>query len=97
MIKFVTGVDLGQSQDYTAISILECMKEGKEAKYYLRHLERVRGEPYFSIVKKDVKMIHYSALKGSASLVFDATGIGAHLIDFFGRSLVESCWCVHPR
>ena len=83
MIKFVAGVDLGQSQDYTAISILECMKEGKEAKYYLRHLERVRGESYPAIVKKVTKMIHSHMLKDNASLVVDATGVGAPLIDLF--------------
>lgn len=55
----------------------------KLGKYYLRHLERVRGESYPAIVKKVTKMMHSPMLKDNASLVVDATDVGAPLIDLF--------------
>lgn len=77
------GLDLGQSSDYTALSVLDQIKSGSEASYQVRHLERVRGVPYPEIVKKVTDIMHSPTLAGSSSLVVDQTGVGAPVVDLF--------------
>ena len=86
MTKFFLGVDLGQSQDYTAICVLERLKSEankKQFTYHLRHLERVRGMPYPSIVDRVAKLMHSPGLKDNAELVIDQTGCGRPVFDMF--------------
>lgn len=90
--KFVVGLDLGQSNDYTALSILEKLSPeggGKELAYHCRHLERVRGLPYPAIVDKVSAMLHNPALKGYAALVVDQTGVGAPVVDLFRQAKLK--------
>ena len=89
MNNFFVGIDLGQSQDYTASSILERMKRNKETIYNVRHLERVRGEPYPSVVNKIVKIVQSKGLKGHTSLVVDQTSVGAPVVDLFKDAGLE--------
>jgi hypothetical protein len=89
MIKFFVGLDLGQSRDYTALSILERLKNDKECVYHVRHLERIRGAPYPSIVEKTDRIMQSPGLKGCASLVVDQTGVGAPVIDLFQQAGLE--------
>lgn len=86
MIKFFVGIDLGQSQDYTALSILERLKNDKEHVYHVRHLERIRGAPYPAIVEKTARIMQSPGLKGCASLVVDQTGVGAPVVDLFEQA-----------
>lgn len=86
MIKFFLGLDLGQSQDYTALSILERMKNDKEHVYHVRHLERIRGAPYPAIVEKTARIMQSPELKDCASLVVDQTGVGAPVVDLFEQA-----------
>jgi hypothetical protein len=86
MTKFFVGVDLGQSLDYTAVSIIERLKsEGakKEYSYHVRHLERVRGVPYPKIVSSVARMVRSPGLQGDSSLVIDQTGCGRPVFDMF--------------
>lgn len=91
MLKFFVGLDLGQARDYTALSVLERLKpggdgNGKEYTYHVRHLERVRGEPYPAIVDKVVRMMHSPGLEREAALVVDQTGVGAPVVDLFRQA-----------
>lgn len=89
MNKFFVGIDLGQSQDYTAFSVLERLMNNKETIYHVRHLERVRGEPYPSIVNKTIKIMQSEGLIGDTSLVVDQTGVGAPVVDLFKQASLE--------
>lgn len=81
-MRFFIGLDLGQANDYTAISILEkIQKDNSENIYHIRHLERIRGIPYPDIVNKVIKVMSSAKLKEGAALVIDATGVGAPIID----------------
>jgi hypothetical protein len=80
---YVIGVDLGQSQDYTAIAIIEQLKQEGGAVYHVRKLERTRGTPYPDVVAR-VKDI-LQRLPG-AELVADQTGVGAPVVDMFVRA-----------
>ena len=73
---FYIGVDLGQSADYTAISVIEKVED----LYNLRHLERLPlGTSY-------IQMQASNPLKGNSCLIVDATGVGAPVIDMMRHS-----------
>ncbi len=86
LAKFFVGLDLGQSNDYTALSVLERISDGKEASYHVRHLERVRNVPYPQIVSKTSEIIRSPALTSNAALVVDQTGVGAPVVDLFRQA-----------
>lgn len=89
MTEFCVGLDLGQANDYTALSILERLPpedNGKEHSYHIRHLERTRGKPYPAIVEKVVEMMHSPALGKKATLIVDQTGVGAPVVDLFNQA-----------
>jgi len=82
MAKFYVGLDLGQSNDYTAVSVLDHVGDA----YHARHLGRLRGTPYPVIVDKVAEMLHSPALKDQAALVVDQTGVGAPVVDLFNQA-----------
>jgi len=86
MSKFYVGLDLGQSSDYTALSVLDQVASGNESSYQVRHLERVRGVPYPQIVTKVTEIMRSPALTGQAALVVDQTGVGAPVVDLFRQA-----------
>lgn len=75
-MRFVVGVDLGQTADYTAITILE---ERKRGSYDVRYLERLRNTPYPSIVRRLDHLV--KRLPEKPSMAVDATGVGRPVID----------------
>lgn len=84
--SYIIGVDLGQSQDYTAISVLEVRQSASQKPvYYVRHLERPSlGTPYPQIIEK-VERIYNSLNKENIApaLVLDVTGVGRPVFDTF--------------
>jgi hypothetical protein len=86
MSKFFLGLDLGQSSDYTALSVLDRVNPSNESFYHVRHLERVRGVPYPEIVRKVTDIMQSPALAGQADLVVDQTGVGAPVVDLFRQA-----------
>jgi hypothetical protein len=85
LAKFFVGLDLGQANDYTALSVLERQQPagGTEVSYHVRHLERVRNAPYPRIVEKVTAMLQAPPLAGESVLVVDETGVGAPITDLF--------------
>lgn len=83
MAKFFIGLDLGQANDYTALSVLEKLAGAGGPHYQCRHLERVRNVPYPDVVKTVGNMMRSPALAGGAALVVDQTGVGAPVVDLF--------------
>jgi len=101
--KFIVGLDVGQSCDYTALAIVERAElrgpwnaevwaYRKMAGLRLRYLERVElGTPYPEVVER-VRVITRSAeLRGQCSLVVDATGVGRAIVDLLRGADLE-CW-----
>lgn len=97
-MSYIVGVDLGQARDYTAVTVLDVVRQQEIPQgfiwsvaelregpvcYHLRHLERVRDERYPAIVKRVRSLV--MALKGdrSVDLVVDATGVGRAVVDLF--------------
>ena len=77
-MKFIVGLDLGQAQDFTALAVIERVEGG----YHVRHLERFPlGTVYPAIVERVAALMEREPLRGQATLVVDATGVGAPVVD----------------
>lgn len=88
MGDFILGLDLGQSKDYTALAVLEKHSSAQQpAVYHLRHLERPQlGTTYPAIVQRVAWLLAMPPLAGGASLVVDATGVGAPVVDLLRQA-----------
>jgi len=77
------GLDLGQAQDYTALSILQKVKEKKTdvIQYHTRHAERFAlGTTYPVMIDKLQERINALNVL-DYSVIADATGVGRPVID----------------
>lgn len=94
---FIISADLGQSNDYTAISVLERIIKGKgilgknrdgERRYHLRHLERPpRGTEYPVIVDRMIELYTSPQLEQCRkAVVIDLTGVGRPVYDLMVRN-----------
>lgn len=96
---FVLGLDLGQSQDYTALAIVERSDvETPDADGYvrvdkhfsLRHLERYPlGTPYPKVVDNVAKLMATPPLFDNCILMVDATGVGRAVVDIFHKAYLR--------
>ena len=82
--SYIVGLDLGQAQDYTALTILERFHEDRPVSYHLRHLERFQlGMPYPEQVARVKAMLEREPLEQNSTLVVDGTGAGRPVVDMF--------------
>ena len=92
-VQWVIGLDIGQRRDYTAIAILESLDHVtgqrdpvtfdfiRRPELRLRHVERVHlGTPFAAVVDRVSTIVHDPRLR-DATLVADATGVGAPVIE----------------
>jgi len=95
---YVIGLDLGQMQDYSALSIIERSDlqvvqngEAKTEKHlHLRHLERFPiGTSYPQVVERVAKLMVAPPLKDNCILVIDATGVGRAVVDMFRKAYLK--------
>ena len=93
---------MGQSQDFTAIAVLEraeLVGEWDPVMYAwrktvalrLRHLERIPlGTPYTEVVDRVVAVTRSAELAGRCHLIADATGVGRPVMDMLRRAELGS-------
>jgi hypothetical protein len=96
--RHFVGLDLGQSQDYTAIAVLERAElKGewdpvefawrKVVALRLRYLERVPlGTPYTEVVERAAEVTRTPPLVECCELVVDATGVGRPVVDLLRKT-----------
>lgn len=82
---FFVGLDLGQAQDYSALSVVEKAPGSYDgpprSEYRVRHLQRFRlGTPYPDIVDQVMGMM---VILPDSYLVVDHTGVGRPVVDLF--------------
>lgn len=87
---YIIGLDLGQSQDPTALAILERTPVDAaghpETTYAVRHLQRFSlGTAYTAVVGSVAQMAGTSRLR-SAPVVVDQTGVGRAVVDLLQRT-----------
>ena len=91
--EFFAGLDLGQSQDYTALAIIErktlysphrdpiTYQHHRAFTHDLRHLERIPlGTSYVEVAKRIAEMKSAPELQ-QMKIAVDATGVGAAVLD----------------
>jgi hypothetical protein len=97
MQRYFVGADIGQAQDYSAISMLEFVLrkrrnvqggwEPREVEitrdvYHVRHLERLPLKtPYPEIAERLARMFEHPRLASEGVLIVDATGVGKPVTD----------------
>ena len=98
MNPYVLGLDLGQAQDFTALSLVEVVRPEpgagaqessgrREPIFDVRHLERFPlRTPYPEIVARVRAMLQTDPLKGRTWTAADATGVGAPVIDLLTQA-----------
>lgn len=91
---YFVGLDLGQSQDFTAMSVVERRVEEDGVKLVCKHLQRwPLRTSYPSIVAEVVKIINNPILRPATSrmpvMAVDATGVGAPVVDLFRNERMD--------
>ncbi len=88
---YYLGLDLGQTQDYTALVVLEHIpsKPGatprhRDQTFALRHIERFKlNTSYPQIVAEVGELVGRPPLVGACRIAIDATGVGRAVTDIF--------------
>ena len=89
--KYIVGLDLGQSADYTAVCVIRIHVH---TKLQVVHLERLPlGTPYPAIVRHIKSLLNNPRLRGNSTLVVDYTGCGRPVVDMI-RDQGLSCEAV---
>ncbi|NLI20325.1 MAG: hypothetical protein GX418_02070 [Clostridiales bacterium] len=90
---FFISADLGQTTDYTAISITERISSGVNAQgfvntFHLRHIERPpRGTEYPAIIDRLIEIYRSPQLeKKYKAVVIDLTGLGRPVYDMMRKA-----------
>jgi len=91
--RIFVGLDLGQSQDPTALSIVEraevfpgemnwvTYEQRRPLRFRVLYLERMLlGTPYPRVVERVRQVVRQSAQQGRCTLVMDATGLGTPVL-----------------
>jgi hypothetical protein len=84
--RFVVGLDLGQTQDFTAVAVVH-RSAGRDGVVQVPYLERFPlGTSYLMIVGRMAKLLATPPLRGQASLVVDRTGVGGAVVDLLAEA-----------
>ncbi|MCE9560418.1 MAG: hypothetical protein K8U57_00025 [Planctomycetes bacterium] len=90
LTRFVTGLDLGQTQDFSALVIAEVAKipdpdrEGQTLhRFDVRHAHRWQLGTAYPTVVGDVKEMFAKPPLAGSTLAVDATGVGKAVVDMF--------------
>jgi hypothetical protein len=92
--RFFVGLDLGQSRDHSALAVVErdeilvgemdyaTYERPRVRRYRMRYVERLAlGTPYQTVVERVRQVVRQRPLMGWCTLVMDATGVGAPVLD----------------
>jgi hypothetical protein len=92
---FVAGLDLGQSQDYSALALLEVRQVvtgGRvELRQDLRHLHRWELQTSYPTIVSDLRaLLMRPELQAGCMLVVDGTGVGRPVVDYLRQQGLRS-------
>ncbi|MFI5165536.1 MAG: hypothetical protein ACHQQS_02865 [Thermoanaerobaculales bacterium] len=86
MNPFILGLDLGQSNDFTAVAIAEVAGDLGAQHYAVRYLRRFDlGTPYPTVVSEVRALTLTPQLRG-CHVVADATGVGRPVLDMLDQA-----------
>jgi len=85
-MAFYIGLDLGQANDFTALTVIEKKQVKDEIQYHCRHLERLPLHMEYPDMISDLqKRINAINIGDKYTIVADATGVGKPVIDFMRK------------
>lgn len=92
-VDFVVGVDLGQANDFTALTVIDRIIDviddvEKPARYEIRHLQRLKlGTSYPDCVSIVGRLLtSLPARINPPTLIVDATGVGRPVVDLMRKA-----------
>src|SRR5215217_1060096 len=101
------GVDLGQRRDPTALAVVErrerltgetdpvTWERRREVQVSVRHLERLAlGTSYVNVAACVGELVRRPELAGRCTMVVDATGVGAAVMDLIRAQRIPGCTIV---
>ena len=90
MNSFYISADLGQINDFTAVTVIESVSKEAGKEYHLRHIERPeRGTTYPAIVDRLKELANSAQLaKKSRTVVIDITGVGRPVWDLLKKARI---------
>lgn len=81
---YFVGLDLGQLQDFSALSVIEETGTPDKKNYAVRYLHRWQSHtPYPKIVEDTAKLVTKLPQHLNVVLCIDATGVGGPVVDWF--------------
>ncbi|WP_449245625.1 terminase large subunit domain-containing protein [Desulfobacca acetoxidans] len=84
---FLIGLDLGQSQDYSALTIIHRSPALPDPPCHLRHLQRFPlRTPYPDIVRQVRELLQQPQIGPNPLLIVDKTGVGAPVVDMLTQA-----------
>ena len=99
ILSYFVGLDLGQSRNHSALAVVEraellldemdwvTYERRREWRYRMRFLERVPlGTPYPDVAARVRAVVRNEAIARRCTLVMDATGVGAPVLDLLRRA-----------
>lgn len=86
-MDFIAALDVGQSQDYSAIIVLQQMLGEQWPSYALRFLQRFPIRTSYPDIVDGVQMIvETPQLRDRVTLLVDKTGVGAPVVDLLKKA-----------
>ena len=98
--RYLFGLDLGQSQDYSALVIIErsvivCGPRDpisyaypSKLRWVVRHVKRFAlGTPYTEVTNAVAELLRHPSIDAPATLAVDATGVGAPVVELLKAAL----------
>lgn len=83
---YYIGLDLGQANDPTAMTVVETVKVKSITEYHCRHLERLPLHVEYPAMIEDLKKkINAINISDRYSLIADATGVGKPVVDMMRK------------
>ena len=86
MYQYLLGLDLGQQNDYSVLSILEINKDNltQQVQYSLVYLKRYALKTSYMTIADSVKIIiNSNKILDKYALIIDQTGVGRPVMDVF--------------
>ncbi len=90
--KFITGLDLGQSQDPSALVVVEqtTYSTVRESDYAVRHIHRWHLGTSYPEVVENLHGLFSTGYLVNSTLVIDATGVGRAVVDMIRESKITA-------
>jgi hypothetical protein len=97
MNAHVAGLDIGQTNDWSALILAERWADEKGWHFNIRHIARWLALPYPALVSEVGRVLSRQPLTDRTDLRVDATGVGKPVLDLLRQAHAEGSLPPYPR